>query len=43
MTFALFHRLAVIFGQNCPMQQSQGLFAIAKLLVVIPINHIVES
>jgi len=27
------YRLPVKFGQNCPMQQSHGLFATAKLLV----------
>jgi len=27
------YRLLFIFDQNCPTQQSHGLFAIAKLLV----------
>ena len=29
------YRLPVIFGQNWPTQQSQGLFATAKLLVLL--------
>jgi len=29
------HRIPVIFGQNCPTQQSHGLFATAMLLVML--------
>jgi len=31
------YRLPVKFGQTCPTQQSHGLFATAKFLVMIPI------
>jgi len=34
------YRLPVIFGQNCPMQQSHGLFATAKVRVLYTVAYL---